>query len=880
MTTPARSDSPRLPLLESQPPGAFQTSDTEKTSDKADDFAGAPGPALPTHVSSSDAHQEDPQEYDERATKLWSVYVEEAESHDRALIETWKDDMEGIIIFAGLYSASLTAFLVESYHNLQPDPAEQNVFLMQQVVGLLSQISHQLGPNGSQIPITNFSNSLPPFSPTLSDVRVNVFWFMSLVFSLTAALAATIVQSWVRDYMHVFQRYNHSLKRARIRQFLYEGAEGWYMNVIVDGIPALIHISLFLFFVGLSDFLFDINYTTAVTTTAMISACGSLYLWSIIAPIVDAQSPYQSPLSGVFWLLFQIVRGRSHMDNSTQGERRRVSTNMTEGRVQLAMDQSEERKKRDARAIVWVIDNLTEDSELEPFVLGIPGSLNSPWGKEVWSAVAKDQTPSPGAILAPQNGSMEMLPVSTPVHRYDAIGDLSGRITRLLKTCTDPGILTDDARRKRARACIDAALSLVLSMEGEWEWFAEAEIMAQALTYLGGVERIRETPTPATGFDSVFAVRWTCMALMATRKMLQTPHVKNAAGRVVRKLADVRSEKDASDDDAADRTSGIIDKYVKSAWDAADTLKARLDQEVEAEKMEEVFNDITRDLKGELAEVEYSWNLLGWAEGTDEAMIDLTHTLMHATGGVLGYLPGAVLQWSADDRRMPSEGMHPVPTWLIPHFVPARLLTQRLWLCSWSLRSLKAQGWSFQFQPKKLSDLNAPELQVPELKKLMDDTPTPFKTQLWRLQDLRSGGMVYMIELLIAAIRSNKLSFHQSSEPLYIGTFRAITADWSTVRDLPGTQRGLLAVLRDVLPKSLEPKEPGRLPAFVVDEFLTLIGNVYRGTKGPHVKEAVTHIRMYVKLLSGERDGVAQKTLTVLAPPRRSRTAPPPGPAS
>lgn len=53
-----------------------------------------------------DAHH-DAEEYDERAAKFWSVYVEEAESHDKALIETWKDDMEGIIIFVRLSISSL-----------------------------------------------------------------------------------------------------------------------------------------------------------------------------------------------------------------------------------------------------------------------------------------------------------------------------------------------------------------------------------------------------------------------------------------------------------------------------------------------------------------------------------------------------------------------------------------------------------------------------------------------------------------------------------------------------------------------------------------------------------------------------------------------------
>jgi hypothetical protein len=38
-------------------------------------------------------------DFDERAAEFWGVYVKEAQSHDEASIGTWKDDMEGIIIF-------------------------------------------------------------------------------------------------------------------------------------------------------------------------------------------------------------------------------------------------------------------------------------------------------------------------------------------------------------------------------------------------------------------------------------------------------------------------------------------------------------------------------------------------------------------------------------------------------------------------------------------------------------------------------------------------------------------------------------------------------------------------------------------------------------
>ncbi len=61
-------------------------------------------PNLESDVSSSptDPQQVVPKEnddFDERAAEFWAVYVKEARSHDDASIGTWKDDMEGVIIF-------------------------------------------------------------------------------------------------------------------------------------------------------------------------------------------------------------------------------------------------------------------------------------------------------------------------------------------------------------------------------------------------------------------------------------------------------------------------------------------------------------------------------------------------------------------------------------------------------------------------------------------------------------------------------------------------------------------------------------------------------------------------------------------------------------
>jgi hypothetical protein len=210
---------------------------------------------------------------------------------------------------------------------------------------------------------------------------------MALLFSLSAALLATLVQQWVRDYMHVFQRYGDPLKSARIRQYLYEGCEGWYMPVVAEAVPGLLHVSVFLFFVGLANFVLNTNRTVGLSTIIPIGIAGLLYIFTTFAPVIYPQSPYQNSFSGLIWYLIQTLRVRRYKDR--EGKSKSVSSNMVEGQMQLAMEETKGRKDRDARAIRGLLDSLTEDSELESFTMAIPGSFNGEWGSDVWTGVFK-----------------------------------------------------------------------------------------------------------------------------------------------------------------------------------------------------------------------------------------------------------------------------------------------------------------------------------------------------------------------------------------------------------------------------------------------------------------------------------------------------------
>jgi hypothetical protein len=62
---------------------------------------------------------------------------------------------------------------------------------------------------------------------------------------------------------------------------------------------------------------------------------------------------------------------------------------MAQGQMQLSMEGTMDREGRDKRAILWLMDNLTEDNEIELFVTSMPGSLKA------WTKVSNEEVKPP-----------------------------------------------------------------------------------------------------------------------------------------------------------------------------------------------------------------------------------------------------------------------------------------------------------------------------------------------------------------------------------------------------------------------------------------------------------------------------------------------------
>ena len=479
------------------------------------------------------------------------------------------------------------------------------VYYQQQTVAILAQLSQQISYIAPHVSIPSTPPPpYPDFSPNSSDVRVNAYWFMSLVFSLSAALLATLVQQWVRDYMHVFQRYSHPLKSARLRQYLYEGAEGWYMPVVAEFVPGLVHISLFMFFLGLGDSLFTINTTIGITTVVPIAVCSLLYIFCMFAPVLYPQSPFRNSFSTLIWYLMQKVHPRRYLDRAFGGAYKPVSLNMFEGQMQLAMEENDGRQRRDVRAFHSLIETLTEDIEVESFVLAIPGSFSTEWGIEVWRNVKQygEANPSPTIPIVEFQTDAD-LSVSTPlphvsphpqqishlrnlflrfvrkigIHTPDntqpshdmvamqstsrlptgsqafdlshtsvdhAVHELCKRVQHLFNTCKNRTLfVNEESWRRRARACTETAASFVCCSDIKLERFGD---IGKLLSNLGKVEMIQELS--GAGFDGTFVARWTCLSLVTIRGMVGLKDdlnlIRECSGVAIATLSRLQTEGD------------------------------------------------------------------------------------------------------------------------------------------------------------------------------------------------------------------------------------------------------------------------------------------------------------------------------------------------
>ena len=214
---------------------------------------------------------------------------------------------------------------------------------------------------------------------------------MSLIISLTCALLATLLQQWARKYITVTQARFSPHKRAQVHAFFAEGVQALHVPWVVQVLPTLLHLSLFLFLVGVVVFLNNVNDTIFELVLPWACICAVLYVCITFMPIFRRDSPYFTPLSSSVWF---IVNGIAFVVllafRWSAGYCNRKAVNWLrelEGRYRHSLSQGMQNiidetaqnspLRVDGRVFMRTFDSLEKDGDLELFFNGIYGFRSS-----------------------------------------------------------------------------------------------------------------------------------------------------------------------------------------------------------------------------------------------------------------------------------------------------------------------------------------------------------------------------------------------------------------------------------------------------------------------------------------------------------------------
>ncbi|CEL54613.1 alanyl-tRNA synthetase [Rhizoctonia solani AG-1 IB] len=268
---------------------------------------------------------------------IWKLYRNEAEEYDQELVKGRHASLDVLLLFAALFSAILTAFLIESKNLLQQDPADT-------ATALLLVIAQNQINGGSGTFLTNDS----PFSPTYAALWINGLWFAALALSLAAALIAMLSKEWLTAYTASRPRPAHT--HALLRQARLDGLNNWWALHIIALLPTLLHLSLFLFALGLVIYLWTLDVAVAVVTCVIVALTLIFYLATTLlgaimpfCPFVTEISRYLQQAFGSWlrkWMRFQLSDHRfsEHQSGTTLQDVRAISWLMENARDPVVVD--------------------------------------------------------------------------------------------------------------------------------------------------------------------------------------------------------------------------------------------------------------------------------------------------------------------------------------------------------------------------------------------------------------------------------------------------------------------------------------------------------------------------------------------------------------
>ncbi|KAG9010721.1 hypothetical protein FRB94_009997 [Tulasnella sp. JGI-2019a] len=227
--------------------------------------------------------------------EFWAKYDAFADKFGKDMTGRLNTNLDVLLIFAGLFSAVNTAFIVVALAALSANPVDKTNHPLRLL--LMNANNHTITEN----------DLIPPFVPGRAAIRQNCIFIASLCCSLFAAAGAVLGEQWLQSYERT-GKFGPVDQQAIRRTEKFIGAENWGLRPVVETLATLLLVSLALFFIALVDYLWDINKTVAIVVLAFAAAEGLLYILAVVLAAIFPTCPFQTGPSTALRLLYHVVQ--------------------------------------------------------------------------------------------------------------------------------------------------------------------------------------------------------------------------------------------------------------------------------------------------------------------------------------------------------------------------------------------------------------------------------------------------------------------------------------------------------------------------------------------------------------------------------------------
>ncbi|KAJ1309445.1 hypothetical protein OPQ81_006221 [Rhizoctonia solani] len=227
--------------------------------------------------------------------RVWKAYVREADKFDIDQVDGWNRSLDVTLIFAALFTAICTAFVIESGKSLKEDATEISARRLDQITSILLVVANVTNP--PELNTTKILNP-QPFSPQAVDVCVNVLWFFSLILSAAVSLIAILAKEWC--YLFISGRIGDHWSQTKRRQQRWGGIDKWKMEQVIMVLPSFIHLAFLSFAIGLCIYLGKLHPGVAVPVILVTLGSILVYVASTLLPLFDRSDticPYSTSIS-------------------------------------------------------------------------------------------------------------------------------------------------------------------------------------------------------------------------------------------------------------------------------------------------------------------------------------------------------------------------------------------------------------------------------------------------------------------------------------------------------------------------------------------------------------------------------------------------------